>query len=73
MVNWQDGADTMNYVRARRRVQGVGRYVAQFIDFLVRRGGMQLKDLTVIGFSLGGHVSGIGTKFECYVPASYNF
>lgn len=59
-VNWQKGSDVVNYIVARRRVNMVAEYVAKFIDFLVEHGGMRLKDLTVIGHSLGAHVSGIG-------------
>lgn len=61
-VNWRDGADTINYSGARRRVNVVGPYVAQFINFLVERGNMNLKDVTVIGHSLGAHVAGIGNN-----------
>lgn len=48
-VNWQHGAVTLNYPGARRRVNRVGPYVGQFIDFLVERGNLNLKDLVIIG------------------------
>lgn len=59
-VNWRDGADTVDYAGARHRVNRVGSYVAQFIDFLVDRGKLNLKELVLVGHSLGAHVSGIG-------------
>lgn len=58
-VNWRDLSDD-DYVGARRRIDAVGLYVAQFIDYLVNRGNLKLKDFVLIGHSLGAHVSGIG-------------
>lgn len=52
-VNWQAGADTINYIAARQRVPDVGQYVAQFIDFLAQEGGLKLEDLHIAGHSLG--------------------
>lgn len=60
VVNWSAGSDTYNYIAARRRVPQVGSHVANFIDFLVIAGGLKLADLTVIGHSLGAHISGFG-------------
>lgn len=60
VVNWRAGADTVNYIGARRRVEPVGQYIAQFVDYLVRNAGMNLKTTTLIGHSLGAHVSGMG-------------
>lgn len=62
VVNWRAGADTVNYIGARRRVEPVGRYIAQFIDFLHRNAGLNMKTTTLIGHSLGAHVSGMGTE-----------
>lgn len=59
-VNWQKGGDTINYILARNRVKAVGKVVAELIDFLVEKSGMKLQDVTLIGHSLGAHVSGIG-------------
>lgn len=60
IVDWGRGANTANYVTARRRVEIVGRYVAQCIEFMVRHGRLNLKTTTLIGHSLGAHVSGFG-------------
>lgn len=59
-VNWQKGSDTVNYLYARRRVNEVAEYVARFIDFMYEEAWMQIKDLTIVGHSLGAHISGIG-------------
>jgi len=61
-VNWQYGASTLNYIVARQEVFAVGGLVAQFIDFLVREGGLKLESLQLIGHSLGAHVCGIAGK-----------
>lgn len=45
------------YIEAAKNCRFVGRYAAMFIDFLVKKG-LQLQSLHVIGFSLGGHISG---------------
>lgn len=44
----------MNYVIAANRVEGVGRVVGNFIDFLNESGALRFEELTVVGFSLGG-------------------
>lgn len=59
-VNWRAGSDTVNYSGARRRINQVGPYVAQFIDFLVNRGNLVLNDFVLVGHSLGAHIAGIG-------------
>lgn len=61
-VNWQAGANTINYISARRRVNSVGPVVAGFVDFLVRSGDADLEQVNLIGHSLGGHVVGIAGK-----------
>lgn len=60
VVDWGAGANTINYIAARRRVKPVGLQVGKFIDFLVIDGGMKLTDLMIIGHSLGAHVGGFG-------------
>lgn len=60
-INWLRGARTINYFKARRRVQLVGEATARFIDYLVTLG-MHVSDLIMIGHSLGAHVCGIAAK-----------
>lgn len=61
-VNWQAGANTINYISARNRVDSVGPFVARFIDFLAEFGGMDLESVILIGHSLGAHIVGIAGK-----------
>lgn len=61
-INWLRGARTLNYFRARRRVELVGEATARFVGYLMRLG-LQLKDLILIGHSLGAHVSGVAAKY----------
>lgn len=59
-VNWRDGSDKVNYVSARRLVGRIGPFVAEFIEYLVNGGNLKLKDLVLVGHSLGAHIAGIG-------------
>lgn len=61
-VNWRNGSSTWNYWSARQRVRPVAAHVAQFIDFMHKKGYFNIKDLTIIGHSLGAHISGIGKR-----------
>lgn len=45
------------YVEAAKNCRFIGRFAAYFIDYLVSRG-FDLATLHVIGFSLGGQISG---------------
>ena len=60
-INWLRGAVTIRYVKARLRVRAVAETVAELIDYLVKNG-MDLKDLIVVGHSLGAHIAGIAGK-----------
>lgn len=59
-LNWQKGSDTYNYFAARNRVKEVGQHLGSFIDFMVEKHKLKLNDVTLIGHSLGAHISGIG-------------
>lgn len=59
-VNWQKGADVYNYLYARRHVKEVAEHVARFVDFMNEKAWMRVKDLTILGHSLGSHIAGIG-------------
>lgn len=59
-VNWEKSSQTLNYIAARNRVGPIGVYVAALVDFLVKNNLAVLDDITLIGFSLGAHVAGIG-------------
>lgn len=59
-VTWRKGSSTLNYWAARQRVRPVAAHLAQFIDFMHEKAWLSIKDLTIIGHSLGAHVSGLG-------------
>ncbi|XP_055295774.1 inactive pancreatic lipase-related protein 1-like [Sitodiplosis mosellana] len=61
VVDWLEGAFTLNYFMAKRRVKDVGGRLAELIEALVKYG-MSLKDLTLVGHSLGAHVAGCSAK-----------
>jgi len=54
MVDWSIGAETLNYILARNRVNEVGDVVARFITFL----GQPTSQISVMGHSLGAHAAG---------------
>jgi len=62
-VDWSAGAQTINYIAARNRVDDVGRFIASFIDFCHLHGFINFSTLHVIGHSLGGHAAGMTGKF----------
>lgn len=59
-VNWEKASQTLNYIAARNRVGPIGVYVAALVDFLVKNNLAALDDISLIGFSLGAHIAGIG-------------
>lgn len=59
-VNWEKSSQTLNYIAARNRVETIGAYVAALIDFMVTNDLVSLSDISLIGFSLGAHIAGIG-------------
>lgn len=52
VINWLKGALTINYNKARKRVNEVGDAVAKFVDYLVSIG-LNLDELILVGHSLG--------------------
>ncbi|XP_031623460.1 pancreatic lipase-related protein 2-like [Contarinia nasturtii] len=61
-VNWQKGSDIWNYRCARYRVNEMGEHVARFVDFMSKEARLKIQDLTIVGHSLGAHISGIAGK-----------
>lgn len=54
------GSGILNYFTSRLRCPAMGEHLAKFIDFLAETGGISLGSVTLIGFSLGAHIAGIG-------------
>ena len=62
VVDWGLGAQTINYISARNRVNEVGPFVASFIDFMSVNGLINFNILNLVGHSLGAHIAGIVGK-----------
>ncbi|XP_055295780.1 lipase member H-B-like [Sitodiplosis mosellana] len=60
-VDWISGANTFNYYLAKSRVGSIAAKLAELIDHLVANG-LKLKDLTLVGHSLGAHIAGRAAK-----------
>lgn len=56
VVDWGEGAQTINYPAAVNRVSPVGAFVASFLDFLHLHGYIDYSRVSLIGFSLGGEI-----------------
>ncbi|KAL1404577.1 hypothetical protein pipiens_005303 [Culex pipiens pipiens] len=61
-LNWQSGKQLTDYWTARKRIIPASKDLAKFIDFLQAMGGLLLKDLYLVGHSLGAHLSGLAAK-----------
>lgn len=74
-LNWQKGSDTLDYFAARNRVKEVAKHLANFIDFLAEKHKLKFKDLTIVGHSLGAHISGIGkiSKNKSFQNMVFNY
>lgn len=62
VVDWGKGANTINYISARNRVNSVYPVVASLIEFLNGYAGMKFETLSIIGHSLGAHIAGLTAK-----------
>lgn len=71
-IDWSKGSDTPNYILARNRSNATGIVMGQFIEFLIRDGGINLDTVRISGFSLGGQVIGYaGKHLKGQLPAIY--
>lgn len=55
IIDWSEGSQTINYIGAANRVPTISTLVASYIDFLHENGMVDFRQLTVVGFSLGGN------------------
>lgn len=58
IVDWQGGADIVNYNQAASNTRSTGAYTAQVVNNLVNNGGGANSRMWCIGHSLGAHVCG---------------
>jgi hypothetical protein len=61
-VDWGAGAQTINYILARNRVNAVGQVIAQYIDWLNLARGQSFAAVSIAGHSLGAHCAGAAGK-----------
>ena len=63
VVDWGVGANTINYISARNRINEVAPIVARLIDFLHQNGFISaFNRLNIAGHSLGAHTAGLVGK-----------
>ncbi|WAR22863.1 LIPR2-like protein, partial [Mya arenaria] len=58
VVDWEKGADNVNYAKSAANTRVVGALLAQFITVLHDTSGARYGDVHLIGHSLGSHISG---------------
>lgn len=58
VVDWYEGSDEFNYLKAVQNTRVVGREVALFIKSLSEQSSISLSRFHLIGHSLGAHVAG---------------
>ena len=56
------GANTINYISARNRVNEVGAILAEFLDMANTNNEMNFARVSLVGHSLGAHIAGIAAK-----------
>lgn len=61
VVDWGNAAN-VNYILASYNVGMVGRYLTDFLNFLIDEG-FSMDDMHLIGHSLGAHVVGIAGAY----------
>lgn len=62
-MDWENGANLPNYVRAAANTRLIGKQLSMLIKGLQEHKGLNLTKVHIIGFSLGAHVSGFaGTE-----------
>lgn len=66
-INWEHASGGL-YGIVRQRVRTIGEFTAKYIDALIKHGALNLANLSLIGFSLGAHIVGIGKRWICLCP-----
>lgn len=61
-VNWEKASRTFNYMGLADRIEPIGIYIAELINFMVDKKLASLDDIHLIGWSLGAHAVGHAGK-----------
>lgn len=71
IVDWSRLANYDYSIAARSHIKMVSDVISELIDFL-KQHGMNLKDVSIAGHSLGAHIAGfVGTKYSGKIAAIY--
>lgn len=63
VVDWSEGASSINYAKSRNSIKYVGYKVAKFIEFMKINAGLSIEQLHLVGHSLGAHICGMAGKY----------
>ena len=59
ILDWSEISNYVNYLDVVKMVPHVARYLADFINFLHTKAGLQTSNLKIIGHSLGAQIAGL--------------
>uniref|UniRef100_A0A915L5R9 Lipase domain-containing protein n=1 Tax=Romanomermis culicivorax TaxID=13658 RepID=A0A915L5R9_ROMCU len=69
VVKWVNGSNVKDYSKAAANTRSVGTAVANVLDKLIAANKIVLEKTTLMGFSLGAHISGyVGSLFNGTMP-----
>lgn len=63
LIDWREAAADILYWAAANSVPFVAQRVAFLLDFLESKATLNPDTTTIIGYSLGAHVAGLGARF----------
>eukprot|EP00057_Strongylocentrotus_purpuratus_P001803 XP_001202114.2 PREDICTED: pancreatic lipase-related protein 3-like [Strongylocentrotus purpuratus] len=64
LVDWSDGAESLNYLKAVQNMRVVGREVAKFVQLLHEYTELPYDKFHLIGHSLGAHAAGFAGEMQ---------
>lgn len=64
LVDWSDGAESLNYLKAVQNMRVVGREIAKFVQLLHEYTALPYDKFHLIGHSLGAHAAGFAGQMQ---------